>query len=109
MAAEMRPILSPKLSRPAASAERVTVKLSHDKTVRSEGKKKGKTVGVSLLQVCGGAGGMKAKRTCSLVGEEDFGLDTDGERDTLAGRALEKRLGGHYERRRGTMQSKDRT
>ena len=32
MAAEMRPILSPKLSKPAASAERVTVKLSHDKT-----------------------------------------------------------------------------
>lgn len=32
MAAEMRPILSPKLSKPAAKAERVTVKLSHDKT-----------------------------------------------------------------------------
>ena len=34
MAAEIRPILSPKLRRPAASAERVTVKLSHDRTAR---------------------------------------------------------------------------
>lgn len=33
MAAEMRPILSPKLSKPAARAESVTVKLSHDKTI----------------------------------------------------------------------------
>lgn len=36
IAAEMRPILSPKLSKPAARADSVTVKLSHDKTVRSK-------------------------------------------------------------------------
>ena len=33
IAAEIRPILSPKLSKPAARAERVTVKFNHDKTV----------------------------------------------------------------------------
>lgn len=37
MAALIRPTLSPKLSRPAARAESVIVKLSHDKTGR-EGK-----------------------------------------------------------------------
>ena len=35
MAALSRPTLSPKLSRPAASADRVTVKLSHERTGQS--------------------------------------------------------------------------
>ena len=35
------------------------------------------------------------KHTGTLVGEEDLGLDTHGERDTLACRPLQERLGRH--------------
>lgn len=69
-AALTRPIRSPKLRRPAARAESVTVKLSHERT------------GQCLL-------------TSALIGEEYLGLDADGERNALAGSALQQRLGRH--------------
>lgn len=37
--AEMRPMRSPKLSRPTASPPKITVKLSHERKVRSLAKK----------------------------------------------------------------------
>lgn len=33
--------------------------------------------------------------TCTLIGEEDLGLNTHGKSNTLAGGALQKRLGRH--------------
>lgn len=41
--------------------------------------------------------------TCTLIGEEDLGLNTHGKSNTLAGGALQKRLGRHGSGRSGTI------
>lgn len=97
MAALILPTLSPKLSRPAASAERVTVKLSHERT---GDEKRREIVSVSAhartqarTQACL-VGSLRKPRplTSTLIGEKHLGFHSHWQSDTLSSRPLKERL-----------------